>query len=163
MSDQHLDYAAIRRKVEKGVQRQKWMNRIAFFIVHLLFFAVAMVIVWGNVTTDTQLRARLFDSESRWTAIVLVPTIMWAAVLLFHAAALYMESRRGEKDIRERLLMREIGEDILRQGLADAESREKPKRHEARLSDDGELLAIDEDDPIAQEGDQLRTHHAGVG
>jgi hypothetical protein len=153
MSEQNLD--AIRSRVEQGLSRQKWNYRIAFFVAHVMFFVVAMVAVWGTVANNSQLRGILFNSESGAAIIVLVPTILWAAVLLFHIASLYFETRAGEKAIREQLLMREVGKDILRY----AEMSEKPKRREgerARLSDDGELVPVDEDEGL----EHARTNHA---
>jgi hypothetical protein len=145
MSEQNLDYAAIRSNVEKGLRRQKWLYRVVFFVAHLLFFVVSMLAVWGTVAADSQLQSALFQSGAG--IIVILPTILWTAVLLFHAAALYFESGMGEQAIRERLLMREVGEGILRQGRMDKGMSEKPKRHDAgseaapmRLSDDGELI-----------------------
>jgi hypothetical protein len=164
MSDPNLDYAAIRSKVEKGVQRQKWFYRIVFFAMHLLFFGVAMVGIWGTLLANEQLRDLLFNNQSGASLIVILPTIMWASVILFHLASLYIESGVAEKVIRERLLMREVGEDILRKGLEGLS--EKPKRRTARLdiervlSSDGELIS-DEDEPADQDDYQTRTRRAG--
>ena len=168
MSDQNLDYTAIRRNVEKSLYRQKWIYRIVFFVAHVLFFVVAMLAVWGTVATDSQLRGVLFNNESGAAVIVILPTILWTAVILFHVASLFFESGAGEKAIRERLLMREAGEEILRKGLVDEGMLEKPKRRapvleaeHVRLSDDGELIAVDEDERIEQRDYNARTNHAG--
>jgi hypothetical protein len=162
MSDQNRDYAAIRRKVEAGVARQKWNYRIVFFVMHLIFYVVTMLAVWGTVAGNPQLRSVLFDNESGAKLIVLLPTFMWAAVILFHVASLYIETSAGEKAIRERFLMREVGEEILRKGLEDEALAEKPKRHgealRELLSDDGELIPIDEDEGIEQSDYDARNH-----
>jgi hypothetical protein len=162
MSNQNLDYAAIRSSVEKRVTRQKWIYRILFFVMHLLFFVGTMLVVWGTVAADAQLRAVLFAEGSGAPVLLLVPTIMWAMVLLFHVASLYIESAAGEKAMRERLLMREVGEEILRKGLVEEGMLEKPKRrtaapnaHYVLSADDGELVPVDEDERIE------RSHHAG--
>lgn len=167
MSDQNLDYAAIRHNVEKNLQRQKWSYRIIFFAMHMLFYLVTMLAVWGTVATDAQLRTVLFNNESGAGVIVILPTILWAAVILFHVASLYTESASGEKTIRERLLLREAGEEILRKGLMDEGLAEKPKRHASlyeaehvRLSDDGEQLLADEDERIEQVDYNARTNQA---
>jgi hypothetical protein len=157
MSDQNLDYAAIRRNVEKRLQHQKWNYRIVFFAMHVLFFLVTMLVVWGIVAANSQLADALFNNESGAAVIVILPTIMWAAVILFHVASLYIETGAGEKTMREQLLMREAGEEILRMGLVDEGTLEKPKRRatqleteHGRLSDDGEWIPADEDEPIEQ-------------
>ena len=168
MSEQNLDYAAIRRNVEKGLYRQKWLYRSVFFFAHLLFFVGAMVGIWGTVATDSQLRAALFNNGSGAAIIVILPTILWALVILFHIASLYTESEVGEKAIRERLLMREVGEEILRKGLMDEGILEKPKRlakvleaERMRLSDDGELMPVDDVQRIEQSDYTARNNHAG--
>src|SRR5690349_14476396 len=97
MSDQDLDHAAIRRNVEKSLQRTKWSYRIIFFAMHLIFFAATMIAIWGTVATDSQLRDVLFSAESGASVVVILPTILWAFALLFHVASLYFESAAGEK------------------------------------------------------------------
>lgn len=154
MSNQGRDYAALRRSVEQSVARQKRNYRIVFFVMHLIFFLTAMFFVWGSLAANPQLQDLLTLSGSS-TAIVLIPTILWACVVLFHVAFLYLESAAGEKTIRQQVLMRELGEEILRQGLAGEIMSEKPKHDSAsletgysRLSDDGELIP-DDDVPYA--------------
>src|SRR5262249_58416622 len=120
--------AAIRQNIDKGIARQKWMYRIIFFGMHVFFYLVTMLAVWGVVLTNSQLRDVLFNSGLAAAVIVLMPTILWTAVILFHVASLYTETDAGEKSIRERLLMREIGEEILRKGLVEQGISEKPKR-----------------------------------
>ena len=147
MSDQNLDYAAIRRKIERKLVRQKWNYRIGFFIAHLLFYIVSLLLVVRTVQSSAQLRAIPLSTGSDLSALVIVPAILWGMVLLFHVASLYFESSMGEKAIRKQLLMREVGDDILKMGNLDDATLEKPKRHAAaadanrlRLSDDGELV-----------------------
>src|SRR5260221_13683047 len=107
MSDQNLDFATIWRNVEKGVYRQKWMYRSIFFVVHLLLFVVSMVAVWGTLAADSQLREVLLNNGWRAAIIVILPTILWALVILCHVAAIFIETSAGEKTMREQLLMRE--------------------------------------------------------
>lgn len=162
MSDQNRDYATIRRNVEKGISRQRWTYRLIFFGTHLVFYLVSMLVIWGTVIADSQLRGDLLGSRAE--VIILLPSILWSLIILSHVASLYTESSMGEKAIRERVLMREVGEEILRKGLVDDELLEKPKRRAGvsegerkRLSDDGELVSIDEDEG---RGYNARTNHA---
>jgi hypothetical protein len=164
MSDPNGNYAAIRQTVEKKIVRQKWLYRVLFFVVHLIFYGVTMAAVWGTMAADTQLRDLLFNNQPGAAAIVLLPTILWTLVVLFHVASLYFESSAGEKAIRERVLLREVGEEMLRKGLVDEQLSEKPKRRadgweteRARLSDDGEIIPVDGDERF----DHVRTHRAG--
>src|SRR5689334_12765558 len=145
MSDQNRDYGAIRDNSEKGVARQRQTYRRIFFGMHLTVYVVTMVAVWGTVAANPQLYQVLFNGQAGAGAgaIIIVPAIAWAFVLLCHLALLYTESDIAEKVMRERLLMRDLGEEILRKGLADEGISEKPKRHAEALhellSDDGEL------------------------
>ena len=156
MDEQNLDYAAIHSRVEKGVQRRKSLYRLIFFGTHLFFFLVAMAVVWGTLLIDGSLRATLFGNPAG-IAVVVVPTVLWAIMILCHIASLYTESSAGEQGIREQLLMREVGQDILRRGRLDTELAEKPKRQAAALSDDGELIPVDEDELTEQNDYVART------
>jgi hypothetical protein len=168
MADQNLDYVAIRRNIEKSLHRQKRLYRMIFFWTHLIAFVVTMLVVWGIVTTDSQVRALLFNSEPGASLIVILPTFVWAVMILCHIASLFVESDAGEKGMREQLLMGEIGEEILRKGLTDEGMLEKPKRRAAALeaervvlSDDGELIPVDKDKRLEQRGYNARTNNAG--
>jgi hypothetical protein len=168
MSDQNLDYAAISRNVEKRLARQKWQYRIGFFVAHALFFVVAMLVVLRTVAIDPQLRDVLYNSGSGASIIVFLPFILWTAVLLFHVASLYFESSAGEKVIRKQLLMHEVGEDMLRKGYLGDGMVEKPKRRAAeletkrmQLSDDGELVSVDDEQHLEQPDYSVRSKHAG--
>ncbi len=168
MSDQNRDYAAIRHTVEKSLSRQKWMYRIIFFLAHIIFYAVTMLAVWGTVSSHSQLWDMVFNTGSSAAVIVLLPTILWTLVILFHVASLFFESSAGEKALRERFLRREIGEELLREALAHGGTPEKPKRREvsleserARLSDDGELIEADEDEPVEWTDYHAHTNHTG--
>lgn len=152
MPDQSRDHAELRHKVEKSVAQQKWNYRITFFVMHLIFYLTAMLMVWGIVLTNPEVGNALFSSGTAAPTIVLLPTLLWGVVVFFHAAALYLETSAAEKSIRKRLLMRELGEELLRESLADNDLPEKPKRLAttqevgySRLSDDGELIADDDD------------------
>jgi hypothetical protein len=156
MSADHPNYHTIRRNVEQRLSRQKWLYRILFFVVHLIFYAVTMFVVWGTLAANDELWEMLFNTATSAGAVVLLPTILWAMVLLFHVASLYFESRAGEEAIRTQWLMREVGEEMMRKGFVDDTNDEKPKRHHAieseaaRLSDDGELIPLDEDERLEQ-------------
>jgi hypothetical protein len=165
MSDQNRDYAAIQRNIEAGIARQKKTYRMIFFGMHLTFYVVTMLAVWGTVAANAQLRDALFNGAAGAGIIVILPTILWAFVILCHTALLFTESEVSEKVMRERLLMRELGEEMLRQGLTAEGMAEKPKRraqalHEL-LSDDGELIPADADDDLEQREYAARSNQAG--
>ena len=167
MSDQNLDYAAIRRKIERKLVRQKWNYRIGFFIAHLLFYIVSLLLVVRTVQSSAQLRAIPLSTGSDLSALVIVPAILWGMVLLFHVASLYFESSMGEKAMRKQLLMREVGDDILKMGNLGDATLEKPKRSAAtnanhlRLSDDGELVPANDEQGLAQPDYNTRANQVG--
>jgi hypothetical protein len=152
MSHQNLDYVAIRRKVDKAVKNQKSVYRYIFFGMHLFFYLVTMLAIWGTVSASEQLRNVLFNNAPLTAIVVILPTALWSLMILCHMAALYIETDTAEKALREKLLMSEIGEDILRKGLLDASQNEKPKRGafsdaaKILLSDEGELISDGEAD-----------------
>jgi hypothetical protein len=150
MPDRDLDYEAIRRNVEKGVQDQRQFYRRLFFGINLTIYLVTMLIVWGVAVFNAQTGSGLYDGRLAEAAIVLLPTVMWGFVILCHAALLYTESATAEKTMREQVLARELGEEILRTATS-YDDREKPKRDNATslseqiaLTDDGELVYAEE-------------------
>jgi hypothetical protein len=146
MSEQNLDYAAIRRNVDKRLSRQKWLYRIVFLVMHILFYLVTMLLVWNEVGSNVQLSSLLFSEESSALLVVLLPSIMWGTAILFHIASIFFETRTGEKAMRNQLLMREVGENIMRTGETDDAETEKPKRHALSLEEE----SVDEDEPLQQ-------------
>ena len=170
MPDQNLDYVTIRRNFEKSVYRQKRITRIVCFLANVVLYVVAMLAVWGTALSDPQLHALLFgNGGSAAAAILILPTILWAMAIFFHFISIMTESGVGEKALRERLLMREVGEDILRKGVLEEEPLEKPKRRAAALepervvlSDDGELTSADQDERIKPSSYRVRTNQNGA-
>ncbi|MBX3062755.1 MAG: hypothetical protein KF726_07255 [Anaerolineae bacterium] len=158
MSD-HQDYAAIRRNIANQVARRKWQYRVLFFATHLIFYAISMLTIWLTAGYASS-HGGLYETGAAAT-ILLVPTILWTAVLLFHVASFYFETSAGEAAIRERLMMREVREEMLRKGMLADEATEKPKRYAAKLSDDGELIPADDDDTAEQATYTARPNHLG--
>jgi hypothetical protein len=148
MPNQRQDYTAIQDKLELGLRRRKRLYRTLFFVMHLVFFAVSMLVVWGTLMGSAVLQDTLFNGGTGAALVVVVPTILWAFVLLFHVAALFFETSRGEIAIRRQLAAREISEDMLR-----GETQEKLKRRDPlesehmRLTSDGELIPLDDEQP----------------
>jgi hypothetical protein len=165
MSQQNLDYEIIGSNVEKKVSRQKWNYRIIFFLAHVFIYIVTMLAVWGIVLNDLQLRTILFNSGTAKELIVILPTILWATVIVLHVASLFFESRAGEQTIRKQALIREVGEDILRKGLLDEGMLEKPKRRAVKfaervfISDDGEFMAASDDEHIERRDYKAHSTH----
>jgi hypothetical protein len=155
MSD--LDYAAIRRVVEKGIADKRRFYRKLFFRIHILFYLATMFIMWGIVIVNSQSGNSLYDGRFGEAAIVILPTVMWGFAVLCHAAALYIESSAGERALREKILTETLGEEIRRLDIY--QIVDKPKRNNSPmetdrlvLTDDGELVYADENGDAVQAG-----------
>ncbi len=150
MSDNELDYTRIRQNVEQSLKKQKRNTRIGFFIANLIMFVIFMAISWGVALTNPEFgQMAVSKSDSPLMLMLILPTLGWAMGLFFNLMAILMDLGVMDKSMRERLVMREIGEELLRKGMTDLDA-EKPKRRLAEteigdvaLSDDGELIPVE--------------------
>jgi len=71
----------------------------------------------------------------------------WGVALLLQFISLIMDSRWGERSIRDRATGREMRREMARVGLNDLEEQSKRKGL-MRLTDDGELEAVDDADVV---------------
>ncbi len=134
MSQDQIDYRAVRRRVEEGVKRQKMGARIVFFVVSLFMLILFSLIGWGMASAQGVL-----NNEDVVGAMVMLNMAGFMSVL-FQFISLTMDSKFGEASIRERLTARELGEEMLRMGMED-DVQQKQKRA-MRLAEDGELEEI---------------------
>lgn len=125
MSNNQPDYEQeIRRRIER-----RYNHRIEFFS-HLTAFVVIVGIVWFVWLTTTQPPR---NDVISW--IITLGSAGWLAGLLIHAINYILTEQR------EQAIERTIEQERLWWG-------EKPKRDQAmRLSDEGELLEIVDDEP----------------
>jgi len=144
MSQNDLDYRAIRQAVEAGLKRQKFRGRIGFLLGSVAMFIAFMVVAWivfPSVDTTGS-----FSQDGFAVGSMIMLTMGWFASLMFQAASLYFDTKAGENQIRERLVAREINREMMRLGEDGAGFQEKAKRV-MRLSDDGEIVEVVEDAP----------------
>lgn len=144
MSEAEIE-ARIRRRVEKRHQNQ------AAFLYHLVSFIGVNAVLWG---------IWLFSGHGDglpWPAFI---TLFWGIGLVSHALVVYQSSGMAVAR-REAAMQREVELEKARLGLRSDNYDyvdEKPKRIEkakpapiereqrVRLSDDGELVPVDDDD-----------------
>ncbi|MBI5670999.1 MAG: 2TM domain-containing protein [Chloroflexi bacterium] len=155
MRDDNLDYTAIRRRVEVELQQQRRKGQIALFVVNCLIFFIFMLVTWVLVP-DTSANFTLTDDM---LAAMIMLSVGWATGLFLHGMAAFgIGSKSWTDQRRKQLLLREV--EYARLGLDDAmldEPAEKTKRSgKLRLSDEGELLDIVEEDYAAEEPRQQR-------
>lgn len=142
-----LDYRAIRKRVEAGVQRQKQIMRTTLFVVNLCMYIVLMLVGWGIFLGfgGAEASAALASgrSDSPLVGAMIVLSVAGFMGVLFQFITLMVETRRGEENMREKLLAREINRELLNLGLDESEETEKRKGM-MRLTDDGELETLDD-------------------
>ena len=156
MGNEALDYAAIRRRVEADVQQRRRRGQIALFFVNALIFFVFMVVTWVLVPATS---SNFIRSDDVLAAMIML-SIGWTTGLLMHGlSAFAIGSARWTDRRRRQFMVREI--EYARLGLDDAmlddaAPPEKAKRGTMRLSDEGELLDIVDDEYTAERRGQRR-------
>jgi hypothetical protein len=141
-----LDYAAIRKRIAAGIQREKRSMRLIFFVASLVMFIVFTVLAWGmsglnplNATNIPAIPSHL--SESLTSAMIML-NIGWLAALIFQFAGIVVDTRVGEQQIRDRVTGREMNKALLALGEDESAPIREKAKHMMRLTDDGELEAI---------------------
>lgn len=150
MHDDDIDYAALGRRVEEGVQRSKRALRLTMFAVSLFLFALFMFIAWVAVpATSVPLTGDAIGA-------MIMLTIGWAVSLFLQGMALTPDTAAGERQIREQAMSREIQRIFEARALDEMRAVEhlqrKAKRGErVAISDDGELVELVDDDSDLRE------------
>jgi hypothetical protein len=132
MSNDQIDYDAIRRRVQERLNKRKE------FIAHFAAYIMTNLTLW--------ILYFLVEPNTLWILIPIMSTLGWGIGLVIHGSVVFFESG-GMDAWQEREMQKEIARERMRRGLPpeDGESWEKPKRDRImRLTDDGELIE-DED------------------
>jgi hypothetical protein len=136
MTNDQLDYAEIRRRAEQRVtKRKEFMMHLAIYILVNIGLWVAFLFIGGLI-------------QQTWPLLIpLLSTIGWGLGVAIHGVVNYFETT-GMDSMRDREYHRELEREMRRRGIDDPALLEKPKRDQAvRLSDDGELVYEDEEEP----------------
>ena len=133
----------IRRRVEKRIkQRNEFYSHLAVYVVCNLM----MWMIWA-LTRD--------PGETIGFPWPLIVMFGWGIGLGSHALTVYFNSA-SRVEARERAIQREIERE--RERLANDEYYEKPKRDQRlRLTDDGELIEIGDDE--VEDGEKRKRDH----
>jgi hypothetical protein len=130
MSDSHIDYDEIRKRVEKRLKDRQ------DFIGHLVVYLIIMAMLWGI----------FFLTGGDGTPWPMFPMLGWGAGVAIHGFSVYYDSS-ARAAARERNIQREVEREIA--ALRDMGAYDKPKHAQtARLSDDGEIVYEDQDESI---------------
>lgn len=135
MPEESVDYKRIRKRVEKRYDDLKGF--LSHLAVYLLVNACAWIIL-GN-------------TDILGFPIALTLTLLWGAGLIAHAVEALFDFVTARA--RENAIRREIEIELYNREGRIPSFVEKPKRHgdRLRLSDDGELIPIDEDEYMADQ------------
>ncbi|MBI5670998.1 MAG: hypothetical protein HZC41_23640 [Chloroflexi bacterium] len=164
MRDDNLDYTAIRRRVEIELQQERRRGQTILFAINVFLLCFFMLLTWviipnTSVTiTSSDYFGTMTAIYNAWAAKVLL-SVGWTIGLLLHGLAAYANSSNGWIDrYRRRLLAREI--EFARLGIDEDRLNEsapvgKAKRGPLELSEDGEMIEVQENEPEAN-----RSHHA---
>lgn len=140
MSSQ-LDYRAIRKRAEEQIQRDKRTMRVAFFVVNFLLYILFMIIAWGMFLGNGGGRLNPSNGDDPITGAMIMLSVIGFLGVMFQFVSLMVETKAGERQMRERAMGRALSEEMLRLAEESGEPQEKAK-HMMQLSDDGELEAI---------------------
>src|SRR5258708_3339421 len=137
MSNDKIDYEAIRQRAEKRVrQRIEFVQHLSIYvIVNLILWAL-----WFIAKNAFQAELLLFP----WPILV---TLGWGVGLAAHGIVVYTQTNMMDA-MRETAIQQEVQREMRLRGMdTPAADLEKPKRDRAvRLSDDGEMVPVDEAD-----------------
>ncbi len=156
-----IDYRAVRRRVEEGVKRQKQLAGLILFGISLLMFVLFVILAFGLYASGNSAAGALVVDAGRVTTDnpVLSAMIMlgtgWFVTLIFQAITLFMNTKAGEEQIRDKVIGRELGRELLRLGVGDEEPLEKRKRM-LRMADDGEVEEVLDEASLEMEEELIR-------
>jgi hypothetical protein len=139
MSQEQIDYKSVRRRVEEGVKKEKNAARWVLFTFSVVITICLIAVGWGFAGS-----ADLVRTDEGLVAIGFL-TAASVISMLFQLFILSMDTKSGESSIRQRLMAQELSEEMLRLGAED-DVQQKQKRA-MRLTEDGELEEIVEDEP----------------
>lgn len=155
-----MDYQAIRQRVEEGIRKEKLLAKFVLFCLNFALFIVFMVLAWQTHVVAGGALPRWEDfinlpgipraNVDPNTSALMMASAGWGIALLFHVVSMILDTRLGERQIRERVMGREINKEMERLGVNSLEAYEKRKTM-MRLTDDGELEALDGLDDVRPE------------
>lgn len=134
MSQDQIDYKAVRRRVEEGVNRRKMTARVVFFVVSLFMLILFSIIGWSIAGASGVL-----NNEDAIGAMIML-NMAGAMSVMFQGISLTLETKAGVANIRERVMARELSEEMMRLGME--EDVEQKRKRSMRLAADGELEEI---------------------
>ena len=160
-----MDYRAINERVEVGVKKEKNFAKFILFAVNLGLFVMFLFMAWNMYLSNGGVPPRweefvnlpgvIKSAGNPATSALVMLTVGWAVALLFQVISLIMDTSLGERSIRDKVTGREMRKELARLQVENLEEPEKLKVM-MRLTDDGELEAVDDVAEIAVSNQQNR-------
>src|SRR5260370_15044806 len=135
MSNDQIDYEAIRQRAEKRVRQ-----RIEF-VQHLSIYVIINLILWALWFIGA--------NALHWPAMnfpwPILVTLIWGVALAIHGAVVYTQTNMMDA-IPQTAIQQEVEREMRLRGMdTQTAELEKPKRDRAvQLSDDGEMFPVDQ-------------------
>ncbi|MCC7447209.1 MAG: 2TM domain-containing protein [Anaerolineae bacterium] len=127
----------IRQRAEARAQIRITKRRE--LLIHLVVYLVALPFIWAFFAF-----LAWANSDPNVLIAAVIATLGWGFAVAAHAGVVFVESRDWDA-ARDREIAREVARELMIRE-ANADTFEKPKRDRlVRLSDDGELIASDDD------------------
>lgn len=141
MSEPQLDYRKIRRLADERLTSEKFRTRISFFAASLFAFILFEVISWALFLS----RDGSSSGNGAVVGALVLLTISGMLGLLGQGMSIMLDTKAGERQLREKVYGSVMNEELMRLGEEDDSLSEKAK-HMTRLTDDGELEEVAEDE-----------------
>jgi uncharacterized membrane protein len=138
------DLRALHERVEQEMQKQISASKVVFFLISGFLF-----LIFGLISLFTLEDIALPDQA---VGALIMLGVGWGLSVMFQGISLAMESETSKKSMRNSIISRQIGGELLSL-LVDQEEKEKPKR-EMTVGADGELEEVAGD--LLTEEDQAR-------
>lgn len=155
---QELDYRALRKQVETDLKRQKNLTRWILFVVNLFLYLLFVAISWGMFIAaggaDLTPNIPGVSQSDPITGAMIMLTVAGGLGLMFQFITAMLDTRAGEASMRAKLMARLMSEEVMRLGEESDSEQEKAKRM-MRLSDEGELEDIIEEEMPPQSQRQI--------
>ena len=135
MSNDQIDYEAIRQRAEKRAKAR------AELVLHFSIYLIVNLILWALWIIG----ANAFHSWVMAFPWPILVTLIWGVAVAIHGAYVYTQTNMLDT-MRETAIQQEMQREMRLRGMdTQAAELEKPKRDRAvRLSDDGEMVPVDE-------------------
>lgn len=154
MNHSDAEREALRRYIDANLEGERSKQRIIFAGVNVGLFLLFSVLAWFVLPQAIPSPSGEVFSRAGLVGLIMF-TAGWGTSALLHVISTLMETKWGTRQLRRNLAVRfRIERAVFGAAMHDIEAeerrtytpqREKAKRQAMRLSDDGELVPLDED------------------